>query len=687
LKEQRVKVFALSPPRPVRQAGVVGLVAPTRAFLWEPFTVKGGIAASSRGTVTVVLRRSGVVIDEQEITVDSSGFAEAEFVQESDRVGTVFYSLELKEYDSPAVSGEVRIATSPRVRYIGDDLEASKKLIDLLRDAGIDVEVSRPSDLIGTGQDFALDDILLLDDLPSPTFGDDLIDTIRKAVGDRGKGLVVIGGRKGLGSEAYHDSLLESILPVTVGYSTPPEPPPVSLIIAMDTSFSMYFRNDDSSALREGGPRKIDVAKESSREVVKAVRPRDRLGILGNSTDLFWIQSLGHLTDREETMGKIDHVRAWGAGINFYSIVREAYSALRNDDSPIRHIVVFGDAEDIDQYEVRGEGHSFDLIRRMAKDGITLSVLAIGLPTDKDAPFLRTATLLGGGDFYLISDLRALPRYFVTEYRRLAARHYLEEKVRPVAGEFSPLLHGVRGPLPTLDGIATVTPRSGAQTPVMTDTGVPLVTLGQFGQGKTAVFASDNGYRWALPWLEWRESRRFWLQLLFSVAPAGKEKLRFSSLEADQLQDRILFHHRAVKEAFPTVEKLWLHRRGTKGGVDFDPVPLVRTGLTTYQSSSPLPTPGFTRYYLTSDGEGNEKVGEASLYSPPPVESLPFRENRALLEEIVEKTGGGWIAAPSDIASEAAFIDVRKEVLFILVVAAGMVFLLVEKLVTLYVRR
>jgi hypothetical protein len=323
----------------------------------------------------------------------------------------------------------------------------------------------------------------------------------------------------------------------------------------------------------------------------------------------------------------------------------------------------------------------------MAKEGITLSVLAIGLPTDKDAPFLRTATLLGGGDFYLISDLRALPRYFVTEYRRLAARHYLEEEIRPMAGEFSPLLHGVRGPLPALDGIATVTPRRGAQTPVMTDTGVPLVTLGQFGQGKTAVFASDNGYRWASPWLEWSEGRRFWLQLLFSVVPAGNEKLRFSSLEADQLQDRILFHHRAVKEAFPSWEKLWLHRRRARGGVDSDPVELVRTGLTSYQSSPPLPDPGFTRYYLTSDGEGKEVVGEASLYSPPPVESLPFKENRALLEEIVEETGGGWITAPGDIAGEAAFIDVRKEVLFILVIAAGMVFLLVEKLVTLYVRR
>jgi hypothetical protein len=221
----------------------------------------------------------------------------------------------------------------------------------------------------------------------------------------------------------------------------------------------------------------------------------------------------------------------------------------------------------------------------------------------------------------------------------------------------------------------------------MTDTGVPLVILGQFGQGKTAVFASDNGYRWASPWLEWSEGRRFWLQLLFSVVPAGNEKLRFSSLEADQLQDRILFHHRAVKEAFPSWEKLWLHRRRARGGVDSDPVELVRNGLTSYRSSPPLPDPGFTRYYLTSDGEGKEVVGEASLYSPPPVESLPFKENRALLEEIVEETGGGWITAPGDIAGEAAFIDVRKEVLFILVIAAGMVFLLVEKLVTLYVRR
>ena len=140
------------------------------------------------------------------------------------------------------------------------------------------------------------------------------------------------------------------------------------------------------------------------------IRGRDRLGIIGNSTDLYWIHKTGPVDDRVGLLETIGGLYPRGDGINFYSIVREAYGTLTDDPSPIRHVLVFGDAEDIDHYEVAGEGHSYDLIRQMAKEGVTLSVLAIGQPTDKDVPFLRTATLLGGGDFYLISDLKALPR-------------------------------------------------------------------------------------------------------------------------------------------------------------------------------------------------------------------------------------------------------------------------------------
>jgi hypothetical protein len=677
LRERKISVFALTPPDPVGEAGIDRLIIPSRVYLWEPYTVKGRIASSSKGELTVLLRRDGAVIARKEVLIDSSGLAEVEFTQEADRVGSIRYSLALEEHDAPAAVGEVLVAEALRLRYIGDDLSAAGKLIDLFREAGIDVAVSHHSDVLYGDVDLKEEGIIVLDDLPAPALDGRLMEEVRKAVGTEGSGLLVIGGRKSLGSDDYRGSPMEEILPVTVGHSAPPEPAAATLIIAMDTSFSMAFRGPEKGVSHSTEPRKIDVAKEGVKEVVKVIRPDDSLGIIGNSTDLFWIHPLGHVDSREEVLNKVDMIKPVGDGINFYSIVREAYAALSQSSSPVRHIIVFGDAEDIDQYEVADVGHSYDLIRKMSGEGITLSVLAIGQPADKDVPFLRTSTLLGEGDFYLISDLRALPKYFVSEYRNLSARNFVEEEIRPVAGEYSPLLNGVQRPLPSIDGMATVTPRRDTESPLRTDFGLPLVTLGRYGAGKTAVFTSDNGYRWSSSWTNWGGAKRFWLQLLFAIAADEKAEVKaFSSPETDGLSGAITLRHHAGGGTFPRWDKLWLHPRG-EGAVD-GPVELVRRGLAEYQSGPRRPLAGFRRYLLSEKEDRLEVLTEISLNTPPPPEDYPAPENWSLLGRLVGKSGGDWISTPDDITIGTRFLNVREGILSLLAIAAGLILLLTE---------
>jgi hypothetical protein len=680
LRDAEIKVFALTPPRPVRQASVLDIALPARVYLWEPFAVKGRLLASSGGPVTAVLRRNGVEIGRQEAILDGTGVGEVFFTQEADRVGAAMYSLGLDGHAAIPVAGEVQVGAAPRLRFVGDDLEAAGKLIGLFRETGVEVTASRPDDLLYETEPFKDVDVILLDDLPAPALSESLMEKVRKAVGVEGKGLLVIGGRKGLGSDEFRDSPLEAVLPVTAGYSDPPEPLPVSLVIAMDTSFSMFFRGRGQPSFAGDNPRKIDVAKESAREVVRIIRPEDRFGILGNSTDLFWIQKLGSVEDQAAVMANIDPVKPEGGGLNFYSIVRESYLALRESPTAIRHLLVLGDAEDIDQYEVAGEGHSFDLIRRMVREGITLSILAFGQPTDKDIPFLRTASFIGKGDFYIISNLRALPRYFISEYRKLSVRNFVEEKITPLAGDYSPVLFRIDGSLPSLAGIVTVTPRQGSETPVRTDLGTPLFTTGTYGKGKTAVFASDNGYRWAARWLEWSGSRRFWTQALFAVTPdEQRDQVVFPSLRADNTQDRFTLSVGTGKGDFPPWEELWLQGSGPAG--DPGPIRLARTGLSAYRSSRALPPAGFYRFRLHSEPERTGELSRLSINVPPPAEHLPLPENWSLVERILTETGGTWVAAPGEAADNTFFLDLRKDILFVLIVAAGMIVLLAETIV------
>lgn len=676
LRQRRVRVFALAPPQARPRVRATALTLPAHVFLWEPFPISGTVTASVPGPVEVELLRNGVAVDQQVVSVDAGGLGSASFTQQADRVGTASYALRVAGSSDAPVAADVQVAQSPRVRYLSDGVAGSEDLIGIFRDAGIEVRHSLPDDLVAPAAELRDDHVLVLDDLPAAALTPELLQALRTGVGLEGKGVLVVGGRKGLGSESYRGSALEAMLPVSVGYSAPPPPAAISLVIVLDTSFSMYFTGRPGDR-NSGGPRKYEFANESAREVVRALRPGDKVGILGNSTDLFWVTPLAEPVDRQAVLDRIDRVMPAGGGLNFYSAVREAGEALRPDNAPIRHIVVFGDGEDIDEYEVAGQGHAFDLIQGLARDGITVSVLAIGRPSGKDVPFLRTATVLGKGDFYLVPNIRALPRYFVAEYRKLASRYFLEEETMTFTAEYLPLLAGIEGMFPPVSGYATVTARKGSHTPLVTSSGLPLLTLGQYGRGKTAVFAGDNGSRWTTRWLSWPWARQFWIQLLLAVAPEeGSGQGALSVIEADAARDRFAFTAFPERERFPPWDQLWLEDQGTGTRQT-----LVRTGLRSYESRDPLPPPGSYRLRVKAAEEAPEAIATAVVNVPPPPELLPVPPGWDAMDLLLRETGGAWVDAAEHIARGAAEPMLDAGAVRVLLIAGCVLLLLAETLI------
>jgi len=678
LRDARASVSFRRPQGEARQAGVVDLTAPPRVFLSEPFSVRGRVGASSPGTVPVALRRDGVVVLERDVEVGWSGVAELEHLAEADRVGPVTFTLEVRGRPESAVGVEVEAASSPQVLYVSDDMQSSAKLVGLLRQAGIAVRPVPADDLAAGEAEAGPADIVVLDDVPPPALGSAL-ERVRGLVGDEGRGLLVIGGRRGLGSEETRDSALEAMLPVTVGYSSPPPTPPASLVVVLDTSFSMAFRGRGERSIHGGKPRKIDVALESSRQVVRIVRPGDKLGILGNSTDLYWIRPLGEVADEERGGRELDRVVPRGDGLNFYSAVREAYQALRADPAPVRHIMVFCDAEDIDQYEVLGEGHAHDLIRAMADDGVTLSVLSIGQLGDKDVPFLRTAAQLGRGDFYLVSALTALPRYFVSEYRKLGARYFLEEEIETLVSDYSPVLAGIEETLPPVRGIDTLTARKGSQAPVGTVLGVPLVVTGRYGRGKTAVFASDNGSRWAQQWFAWGAARRFWLRLLFSVAPEREQGQSFSPLPDLGRDRRLVLQYRGKSPPLPPWEDLWLRVEPSPPGEEWRR--LERVGLRAYRAAGPRQAAGLHRTVVATERDAAREIDRGAVSVTASAETLPLPADWGPVEALAAETGGKEVAAPEELFEGGGVAAALQGRFRLALVALGVLLLCIEALV------
>lgn len=678
LRDRRARVFALKPPAAEPQARVVDLVAPERAFPGESVPVRVRVAATRPGPREVQLLRDGEPVAEITVAVGPDGAGEGEFLQEAERVGRVRYGARLSQGNTPAVSAELSVAQSPRVRWLSDDPAAAGALVGLLRGAGVEVELTLPDDLAAPAQELARDEVVVLDDLPAAAITETLAEALRAAVGGRGAGLVVLGGRKGLGSGEYAGTALETLLPARAGYQAPPPPESVSLVLALDTSFSMFYRGSGEKVFYSNEPRKIDVAKESAREVARIVRPGDRFGVLGNSTDIFWIAPLAEVADRDELLRRLEKVVPVGDGIYFYSVLHEAREALRRAGGAVRHVLVLCDAEDIDQYEVTGRGHSFELVREMAQEGMTLSILAIGRPGDKDVPFLRTAALLGRGDFYLVPRIVALPRYFVSEYRRLSSsRYYLEQELQPVVAEHALLPAGGAASFPPLSGMALLTAREGARTLLATGAGAPLLVTGEYGRGRTAVFAGDDGYRWASRWVGTPETRRFWLQLLFGAAPAGEAARGFASfIEADRGGEALRFFYAASDGAPPPWEALWALPAGP--GAAGPPLRLDRVGLRSFRGRAALGAEGYRRVVVAEDAAGLRPLLTAGFRVPPAAEDLPAAPRWGAVERLVQETGGAWVDGPADLVPARRAAERLPLPLTVLCAAAGVLLLLAE---------
>jgi hypothetical protein len=633
--------------------------------------------ASRPGPVAVRLSRNGEAVAETTVAVDAGGRAVAEFTQEGDRVGRLGLAIGVAGSEFPPAAGEVRVADSPRVQWLSEDVGAAGPLVGLLRDAGVEVELRHPADLLVPESDLAQADVIVLDDIPLAAMSDALVAGLARRVGARGAGLVVLGGRKGLGSGEYAGSGIEALLPVVAGFRTPPPPPAVAMVLALDSSFSMAYRGRGESSAHSTDPRKIDVAKDSAKAVVRIVRRGDRLGILGNSTDIFWISPLGEIQDPAPVTERIDQIKPVGDGIYFYSMLHEAREALRREDTGVRHVLVLCDAEDIDQYEVAGRGHSFDLLREMAREGITVSILAIGRPTDKDVPFLRTAALLGRGDFYLVPRVVALPRYFVSEYQRISsARHFLEEEVRAVASEPAALaLLSPGGAFPTLEGLALVTAREGSRTLLQSDFGAPLLVDGTYGRGLTTVFTGDDGYRWAARWVGAEALRRFWLRLIFTVAPREERARGFASfLAADRASGRLLFHYAGSDGALPSWDTLWMLPVGGTA----EPRRLDRVGLRAYRGTLPAGEEGFRQVRIAEDRLGEKPLLATGYSVPPAAEDLPLAPRPDLVGRLVKETGGGWVNRPEEMTPRTAIGDRLPAPAAVLLIAAGVLLLLAE---------
>ncbi len=415
---------------------------------------------------------------------------------------------EEKELSVPLI-----VVDRPRVLCLSGTSAGKSFLDEVLTARDIDVEVGGPELMPKDMQGLLSYDCVILSNVPRTSLSDSEMDMLERYVEDYGGGLIMLGGVGSFGPGGYRDTPIEKALPVSMEGSEPFAKDKVvrlSLILVIDRSGSMVESTGFGFVTRGN---KMRAAKRAAEELVKQLKPNDRLGIIPFDYNYQVIVPLGPIGDRQPyIIDRIRSVRAGGDTI-ISKPLEEALRQMLDSDGKVKHVILLtdGQTKDVKSYNYKR------LVTAYAKSGVSLSTVGIG--RDADEHFLRAVASGTGGDYYHVKDTSVLPLIVLNDTKKvLQESGFLEDAVSPKVGEKSQMLKGIQQEqIPKLLGYVITKPKKGSEIVLYTNVRGfkdPLLAAWRYGLGKTVAFMSDAEARWSREMVSWRMFSKFWTQIL-----------------------------------------------------------------------------------------------------------------------------------------------------------------------------
>ncbi|MFQ5521202.1 MAG: VWA domain-containing protein, partial [Candidatus Methylomirabilia bacterium] len=481
---------------------VESLLLPSEVKFGEPFYAKV-VAWTQRDTEgRLSLYRNGEFVGSQAVrlTAGKNVFAYRQSLEQSGI--HVFQAAIEVQGDTIAENnralGTVVVRGRPKVLLAEKDRARAQALSAALRAQHIDVDVREaqaiPRDTPGL-QEY---DGVILSNISSLKLTQRQMESIRDYVRDFGGGLIMVGGEESFGLGGYYRTPVEEALPVTMEVRQKIEVPSLAVALSIDRSGSMATTTDDKVT-------KLDIAKEAAHLVVDLLDNRNEIGVMSWDTEFLWDVPMQTLQDKTAIHHAIATVKA-GGGTDGYPALKEAYLVLFQRPALLKHIIFLSDGQ-------MTRGDFAGLVRRMAKDKITVSTVAIG--KDADVQLMYDIAKWGRGRFYYTEDTRTIPRIFTLETQLASKAALIELPFRPIvtAGYHEVLQDISWKGVPPLGGYVATTLKGTSEMLLMTPQEDPLLAVWRYGLGRAAAFMSDAKSKWAVLWLRWPAFNTFWSQL------------------------------------------------------------------------------------------------------------------------------------------------------------------------------
>lgn len=480
-----------------REVAITRVVLPRVLRDGEPLEARIVTRATVETRVRVRVRRDDVAVAESETTIQP-GEDVLTLHERADGTGLHRYDVEIEALDGEldasrennVASGFVRVTGAPRVLVVADRPNEVSAFVGLLERADMHVTTVVPSAFPASLEELAGEDLVVLADADARGFTEEALVSIATYVRELGGGLLMAGAHDSFGLGGYAQTPVEEVLPTTLDLRQRHDRASLAMVIAIDRSGSM-------GEVVVGSRTKLDLANEAAARSVEILAPRDRIAVLH-------VDEVSHVTvpptsvvDPASTAARVRGADIGGGGIFVDVALRDGYRILRQEETQLAHLLLFADGSDAE----RMEGCEA-VVRAAQRDHITTSVVSMGHGLDTRG--LERLSSAGEGRFYIVEDLRELPRVFAEE-TVIASRAALDEvPFVPVLGAPSDITRGLSvETAPPLAAHVVLNARPEARVLLVARDGDPLLSTMQHGLGRSGAFAADLGAETTRAWLAW----------------------------------------------------------------------------------------------------------------------------------------------------------------------------------------
>jgi len=252
---------------------------------------------------------------------------------------------------------------------------------------------------------------------------------------------------------------LEELLPVALLPRSLKDLPDVAVLILIDVSGSMFGD-------------KLSLAKVTGLELLRSLKPTDRVGMMLFSDEHQWVYSFQ--TNSSITASPVLAPLTAGGGTDLYPALAEGLVPLARQPIQTKHMVLITDGvtkpADFQAFADRARSHG-------------ISVSAMGVGADANRPLLERLALQTQGRYYAVNSVDAIPG-LLFEDRMSEARAIFGQHRTPVLA-----MNGQQ--VASVTGMAQYTALPKASVLFASDVGDPLLASLEVGNRAVLFFGSD----------------------------------------------------------------------------------------------------------------------------------------------------------------------------------------------------